>query len=953
MGVVYRARDEKLERDVAIKLVDPGMLAGDEARRRFHREALALAKLSHAHIAAIYDVGGSESGAGESNDKDELDYIVMECVAGESLSAKLEDGPLSVKDATSIVLQIAEALEEAHEQGVVHRDLKPANVMITPKGQVKVLDFGIAKLLAPKDADATVSMATQGLVGTPLYMSPEQVNQLEVDERTDLWSLGVIYHECLTGSRPFQASTSVGVLRSITEEEAKPVSELRPGLPPDATRIVTRALTKDRKRRYQSAGEMVRDATDLLLQITATPLPPVEPEVRIPRKWGALGGVVLLLAIAAGFYLYHRSSRTHWAREQAIPQIAELVEARKPLEALATLKEAERYLPADPQLKELSDENTVISSVTSSPSGAKVEVRDYAGNGSWQSLGVTPVKDARIPQGIVEWRVSKTGTGEMIAAPRSSANLDFSLQDSTMAPPGMVFVPAGPEADYISFVGWIGPYDLPAYYVDRYEVTNRDYQKFVESGGYEKKEYWRERFKDSSLDLSWKDAMARFRDTSGRAGPANWAGGHYPEGAADLPVSGISWFEAAAYAAYAGKDLPALAQWFEVAPPDQSASIVSVSNLSTSGVARVGQYQGLGPYGTYDTAGNVREWVANPVDGELRFILGGSWKSPTYLYSSPEEASPFDRSETNGFRCVRNLTPLSKEATQPIKRVQRDFSKYKPAPDAVFNAYKLLYAYPDQPLNAKSEGVVKETVDWREEKVTFDAGYRGERLSAYLFLPKNAQPPFQTVLFFPSARVLFLPDSKNGKELGDVKFFDYILQSGRAVMYPTYEDTYERRINFELPSASQEIELTVDWYKDAARSLDYLATRKDIDNNRLGYLGVSMGSADGVIVTTLLQDRLKTAVFLDGGYFLNPPPAGADQADFAPRMKKPVLMVNGRYDFTFSVDKAQNPLFETLGTPAEEKMHVLLDTPHDVTEDRPRLTKAVLDWLDKYMGRVQ
>jgi eukaryotic-like serine/threonine-protein kinase len=264
----------------------------------------------------------------------------------------------------------------------------------------------------------------------------------------------------------------------------------------------------------------------------------------------------------------------------------------------------------------------------------------------------------------------------------------------------------------------------------------------------------------------------------------------------------------------------------------------------------------------------------------------------------------------------------------------------------------LLYAYPKAPLNVQEQGLVQETVDWREEKVSFDTGYRGERMTAYLFLPKNVKPPYQTVLFFPSARVELLRGNDGGRALGDMQFFDYILQSGRAVMYPIYEDLYERRVKFSMPGGSQQIQLTTDWYKDASRSLDYLATRQDIDNGRLAYLGVSMGSADGLILTTLMQDRLKTAIFLDGGYFLDPPPPGGDQADFAPRMKKPVLMVNGRYDYTFSVEDAQNPMFRMLGTPEADKKHVLLETPHDVTEDRPRLTKEVLGWLDKYLGRV-
>jgi pimeloyl-ACP methyl ester carboxylesterase len=173
------------------------------------------------------------------------------------------------------------------------------------------------------------------------------------------------------------------------------------------------------------------------------------------------------------------------------------------------------------------------------------------------------------------------------------------------------------------------------------------------------------------------------------------------------------------------------------------------------------------------------------------------------------------------------------------------------------------------------------------------------------------------------------------------------------VIYPVYEDTYERRVKNHLPGGSQDIDITADWYKDVARSMDYLDTRPDIDHGKIGYLGVSMGSAAGVIITSLLQDRLKTAIFLDGGYFLGTPPPGGDQADFAPRLKIPVLMVNGRYDYTFPLDKAQNPLFQMLGTPADQKSHVVLDTPHDVTEQRTILVKTTLDWLDRYLGRVE
>ena len=249
MGVVYRARDEKLDRDVAIKMLQPGVLVGDEARGRFRREARALAKLNHAHIAAVYDV----------IEQDGADCIVMELVAGESLAAKLRSGALPVREATAIALQVAEALEEAHEQGVIHRDLKPANVMITPKGQAKVLDFGLARLMGPAEVTQT-AMETGGVMGTPLYMSPEQAIGQKADARSDLWSLGVTYYESLTGVAPFRRATTLAILRAITDEGPQPVRELCPQTPPVAEQTVARALEKDPELRYQH----VRDfATDL------------------------------------------------------------------------------------------------------------------------------------------------------------------------------------------------------------------------------------------------------------------------------------------------------------------------------------------------------------------------------------------------------------------------------------------------------------------------------------------------------------------------------------------------------------------------------------------------------------------------------------------------------------------------------------------------------------------
>jgi eukaryotic-like serine/threonine-protein kinase len=302
MGVVYRARDEKLERAVAIKMLAPGVLTGEDARRHFRREALALAKVNHPRIAAVYDVG----------EQDGVDFIVMELVAGESLAAKLRAGALPVKEATAIALQVAEALEEAHGQGVIHRDLKPANVMISPKGDAKVLDFGLAKMLAVGGEAALSLTETGGVLGTPLYMSPEQAQGMSLDARTDLWSLGVTYYESLAGAAPFQGGSSLALLRAITEETFPPLRGVRADAPLLAQHIVERALEKDPELRYQHARDFATDLRRVMRDL--------EPgRTTVGEDRGTSGtrrrGLKKTAAIA-GAFLVGAAALVYWLRPQ-------------------------------------------------------------------------------------------------------------------------------------------------------------------------------------------------------------------------------------------------------------------------------------------------------------------------------------------------------------------------------------------------------------------------------------------------------------------------------------------------------------------------------------------------------------------------------------------------------------------------------------------------------------
>ncbi len=933
MSRVFLAEERRLGRRVVVKVLSPEIATGVSADR-FEREIRLAARLQDPRIVPLLQAGRV----------DDLPYYTMPYIEGPSLRERLAGPPLDLDAAIGILRDVALGLESAHARQIVHRDIKPENVLLSGRTAL-VADFGIAKAITAATLDPSASAATTAgtVIGTPAYMAPEQAAGDPVDSRTDLYAWGLMAYEMLSGSHPFSTHTTAqALLAAQLTETPEPLARRCPNLPASLATLVDSCLAKDPDERPADAATLISG----LSAVAATP-PARGTASRLPLSIAA--GVLVVLA-GAGYGTYQHAAHVRWARREALPSADSLMGADRTLAAVAVLRDAERYLPADTAIAHALSADTRLVTVRSSPPGAAVAIRDYADTGgSWTSLGVTPLTGISIPNGYFRWKVAKAGVGEFVTAPITTDTLDFPIDTAARAPSGMVPVPARVWRDFIGFVGWVGPFALPAFYMSRYEVTNREYQRFVDAGGYANASYWSEPFVRNGRTLSRREAMELFRDRSGRPGPATWEGGHFPEGQADYPVSGVSWYEAMAYANFAGRSVPTLPQWFEAAPDYIARYVVQASNISRSGPAAVGAYRGLGPYGTYDMAGNVREWVLNALDADHRFIVGGAASSQSYLYVNPESLSPFDRSPENGIRCVLNVSPVPPAALAAIKPTYRDFSKVHPASDAVFGAYRLMYAYAHSALDASPPQVVDETADWRKEKVTFNAAYDNERITAYLYLPKRVKPPYQAVLFFPSARVLDIPNSRT---LGDTSFFDYVVRSGRAVLYPVYADTYERRLAHSTPGSMQRT-LMVQRAQDVGRALDYLASRGDIDAQRVAYLGVSMGSAEGVIYATLEQQRLRTVIFLDGGLFLSPQVAGADQVDFAPRLTRPVLMVNGRYDFSFPMDRSQLPLFRMLGTPAADKEHVELETPHDVRADRPALVKSVLGWLDRYLGRVE
>ena len=287
MGVVYKALDTKLDRSVALKFLPPHLSMDEEAKARFIHEAKAASALDHVNIGYIHEIDETDDG--------QL-FIAMAFYAGETLKKKITRGPLPIDEALDYAVQIAEGLGRAHEAGIIHRDIKPANVMVTEEGLVKIVDFGLAKM-------ADVSLTQTGTtLGTVAYMSPEQAQGEAVDQRTDLWSLGVVLYELLTGERPFRGDYAEAIIYAIRHDEPEPITALRPEVPEDLARIVENLLRKDREARYASAEALLADL-QAIKQGEAAEKQAVAPVASGSssrnRVWIYGGGALVVLVLAA------------------------------------------------------------------------------------------------------------------------------------------------------------------------------------------------------------------------------------------------------------------------------------------------------------------------------------------------------------------------------------------------------------------------------------------------------------------------------------------------------------------------------------------------------------------------------------------------------------------------------------------------------------------------------
>jgi formylglycine-generating enzyme required for sulfatase activity len=603
----------------------------------------------------------------------------------------------------------------------------------------------------------------------------------------------------------------------------------------------------------------------------------------------------------------------------------------------------------------------------------------------WHGAGVTPFAHAvDAPRGALRLKIEKPGfrTG-LFVVHNPGLSTRSPIPDpvaALFAPVPLELAPDGSIADDMVLVshtnipifvsGWSqiitgsDQHEIPAFAIAKYEVSNREFKAFVDAGGYDNPAYWEGlKFQDRGHALSWSEARKRFVDSTGRPGPAGWHVSTYDKDQGDMPVGGISWYEAVAYARFRGRMLPTIHHWARAAFAPYEAgfatapAIVLTSRFAADGPIPAHSDVGMGPWGTFNTAGNVREWVWN-ASGDQALMMGGAWSDYAGLYQYVYPASPMERLPQDGMRLMSPLqgSSVDPELLKPITLAYQ-VARYDRAPvsNDAFEAMRFQFPASQAPQHTTVQ-TVKESDLWIAEEVRLSFA-DNQTLILYVVRPKTHKDPLQVVVYGPPGDSL-IPNQTNRDALKQVRPpVDTVVDSGRALVIPIWAGTYETANTMVARDLVEKTERNrlgaLAWYPQIRSVLDYLATRPDLDLQRVGYMGVSLGAAYIGPEVIALEGRIRTAILISGGL---PQAEGVhpmgDAVNYAPHIKVPVLMIGGRYDHIFLYEQSQKRMFALLGTPPDQKKQMVFESGHFAFPSNS-VAMEIGNWLDKYLGPVR
>jgi len=598
-------------------------------------------------------------------------------------------------------------------------------------------------------------------------------------------------------------------------------------------------------------------------------------------------------------------------------------------------------------------------SLFTNPKGVDVYFKFYSDTtDNWIFLGKTPLQNVRVPSKLLRLRFNEKENEYF------SRTHPYYLNTNN----NIFILPKSFEKDdkYELFLGRNIPLNFPGldhlpnvkigpYQISKYEVTNVEFQEFVKDGGYENPEYWNFPITLEGKEYNFETTIATFIGEFGKKGPANWSYSEFPKGQDNFPVTGISWFEASAYAKYRELSLPNIYQWSNAANLGWSSDFVPTSNFSKNQLNSVGDENTNNYENIYDIAGNVREWCENSSNETHteKAILGGSYLDYDYHFNDFYGQNCLDRSIGNGCRLLKELDHndnIEKESDKGIYIKTRDFYNLPTISDEVFEVYRSQFEDYNKDINAKVTDI--ELIKNSDIKIqryeipslTSDNNF----IPGYIFYKSSIPPPYKPIIFFPGSNAIFLTNTDIMLK-SKMHYFNYLLSEGYAVIHPIYTSTYEKED--ELKSDYPELtpfykEHLITWGKEFKKTIDYLESQEDLDISKLSYFGISWGGAMANILLAI-DDRVKAAVLNVAGLSFQESNKEIESYLYTPRITCPVIMLNGKYDVYFPLETSQKPMFDLLGTNKEDKKHYVYPSGHYVP--KKELIKEHLNWLEKYL----
>lgn len=619
----------------------------------------------------------------------------------------------------------------------------------------------------------------------------------------------------------------------------------------------------------------------------------------------------------------------------------------------------------DAELDSLLAEISLPVSIESSPPNADVFYKLYGqSNEDWKRLGITPFESV-LPRST--WLLKFVADGHdsvQLALPNpgmafNNVNRDYyvvQLPRATAVPDDMVFVPGGKLL--VPLVGFRGQEeDLGDFYIGKTEVSNAQYAEFLTDGGYEVAEYWTD-LPAGDDGVGFQEVTTRFVDSTGVPGPSGWSNGTFRLGSENRPVTGVSWYEAIAYARYRGAKLPTARHWARAALGiDEShwplaPALIPEANLQGSGPLDVDEGSAISTWGSVNLIGNVREWTVS-FSGDLKLSLGASFRGPSWDYALPVMAHPLQRNPDQGIR----LAMYDESIDNPPLGLDGALPEIPAVSDETYAGFEQMFDYTPGNVGADSAQLVSEVEehDWIRRKILIPTDDPENPLPVLLFLPKNAPGPLQSILFFPPGNSYF------GRFLSDnidiTRYnVDFVVRSGRVLIWPILIGMHERYRPREDRGGAAFLQ---SWpatnerrRNEIGRVIDYLQGNAEFDGEQVGLLAASFGATFVSPHVLAAESRIKAAVLMSSslaGVNRKSVPDRVNPNTYWPRVRTPILVLNGRFDIHIPYSPDGNPMLNVIGTAEGDKRSVYYDSSHWPLPQH-RVKNDTLEWFDRYLG---